>query len=443
MRSHLLLLSLALLAAPLLRAGELTAAATVTPPPAPRLWEFDFQERLRAEVRENNFDFDDSLDSTTDDGWLLQRVRLGLKLRPADWLTFYVQGQDAREIGSDRPNIIGLQGAEGDDPLDLRQAYVEVGGKPFSLRAGRQLLAFGDQRLVGPLEWANQSRSFDAIRLGWSAENWSLDVFTASVVRFDEDGFNRSDWMDTAGSRGQWFSGAYFSSQALGVQTTDAYVFHLSEDAAGGSSFVTAGTLWKGLPARLRGWEYEMELMGQAGRLRGQDFSAFAGHWGVGHRWEQAPWSPRLFLEYDYASGDEDPLDGHRGTFQNLFPTNHKYYGFMDLFSLQNVHHVALNLTLKPQARVTARLDWHHFWLATTQDAWYRANGVSTVRPVSPGAGRYAGSEIDFTVTWKALDWLSLEAGYSHFFAGDYLRGAGSRAADDADFAYLMATIEL
>jgi hypothetical protein len=32
-----------------------------------------------------------------------------------------------------------------------------------------------------------------------------------------------------------------------------------------------------------------------------------------------------------------------------------------------------------------------------------------------------------------------LEAGYSHFFAGDYLADTGP--SDDADFGYLQATI--
>jgi hypothetical protein len=76
-----------------------------------------------------------------------------MQLKPADWLTFYVQGQDAREIASDRADIPGLLGAEGDNPFDLRQLYVEIGDakvSPLSLKVGRQVLLYGDQRLIGP-----------------------------------------------------------------------------------------------------------------------------------------------------------------------------------------------------------------------------------------------------------------------------------------------------
>jgi hypothetical protein len=58
----------------------------------------DVQERLRVEVRDNNFDFNSAINSSTDDTFLLQRFRLGLTARPCDRFSAYVQGQDAREI---------------------------------------------------------------------------------------------------------------------------------------------------------------------------------------------------------------------------------------------------------------------------------------------------------------------------------------------------------
>jgi hypothetical protein len=85
-------------------------------------------------------------------------------------------------------------------------------------------------------------------------------------------------------------------------------------------------------------------------------------------------------------------------------------------------------------------VDAHAFWIADTNDSWYRANGVATVRPITPGASTYAGSEVDFTATYKAAKWLSFQAGYSHFFAGDYLSDTGAKA--DADFVYLQASID-
>jgi hypothetical protein len=404
---------------------------------------FDFQEKIRFESRENNFDFNDGVDSLTDDSWFLNRVRLGMKITPVPYLNIYVQGQDTREWDSDRPNIIGAMGAEGDDAFDLRQGYIELGNAKsgFSGKLGRQIFLYGDERLVGPLDWANQSRTFDAIRLRYAAEKWWVEAFASSVVKFTDGTFNESDWLDDA-MRDQTFSGIYFSTTALGKQTTDFYVFHLDESYAGGDSeFVTLGTRMKSTPGAFNGWDYETEMAFQTGDVRGRDLSSFAGHWGTGYTFASHPWKPRLGVEYNYAGGDSNSQDGDVETFQNLFPTNHKFYGYMDVFSWQNLHNVAVSLSATPSKKLKLQLDYQLFWLADTSDGWYRANGTTLVRPITPGADSFAGSEVDLTVIYKATKNLTFQAGYSHFFAGGYLGDTG--AEDDADFAYVSAQLDL
>ena len=114
----------------------------------------------------------------------------------------------------------------------------------------------------------------------------------------------------------------------------------------------------------------------------------------------------------------------------------------MDLFSWQNLHNPELSLKAKPCKQVGLEADFHGFWLANTNDAWYRANEVTKVRPITPAsrnASSYVGSELDLLVTYQPLKFLNIWAGYSHFFAGDYLNATGP--SDDADFGYVQATI--
>ncbi|MBA3651470.1 MAG: alginate export family protein [Chthoniobacterales bacterium] len=129
---------------------------------------FDLEERIRAESRENNRDFDSSAHDDNDDSWLLNRFRLGLAFRPVTWLKLYGQTQDSREAFSDRANVPGIRGAEGDDIFDLRQAYISLGDIkrfPLLLTVGRQAISYGDNRLVADSKWGNFGRTFDAIRL--------------------------------------------------------------------------------------------------------------------------------------------------------------------------------------------------------------------------------------------------------------------------------------
>ena len=125
------------LLSPAVRAGETVSqrncpAAPVKAEPNPlSFWDgrivLDIEERMRGEIRENNRDFDSSINDDNDDSWLLNRFRFGLAIKPVWWLKIYGQTQDAREAFSDRSNIPGVRGAEGDDPFDLRQGYISLG----------------------------------------------------------------------------------------------------------------------------------------------------------------------------------------------------------------------------------------------------------------------------------------------------------------------------
>ncbi|MEY5024623.1 MAG: hypothetical protein RLZZ244_151 [Verrucomicrobiota bacterium] len=437
------------------------------------LWEgkvkLDFEVMYRGEYRNNNFDFAPGKAANgTDDSWLLQRYRVGLLYGPMPGLKFYVQGQDSRELGSARADVPGRFGAEGDDTFDFSQAWMEIGDSSksgWSLKLGRQVLSFGDERLVGPLEWLNFARRFDAARLTYNEGPLKVTGFASSPMVSRKDGLNRSDWGDWNGTgRNQYFSGLYASYDAKPFGAVDGYLFHLTQqslnagnledgvvsytsaaaraaDHAAGSNFLTLGTRLKGDPKRLGGWEAELEAAGQVGEVGGRDLRAWAFHAGTGYNFK-APLKPRVFFDYNYGSGDRDPNDGKVQTFQNLFPTNHKWYGFIDAFSWQNIHNPQVTLQISPTNKTTLRVDHHAFWLAQTDDAWYRANGVARVRTLNAtarAADRYVGQELDLTAIWKLNRNFSLQAGYSHFFSGTYVRQTGKRA--DADFAYLMTNL--
>jgi hypothetical protein len=442
---------------------------------------FDLHARTRWEIRENNFDFDDGVNALTDDNWFLLRFRIGMTLKPTPWLKIYGQVQDAREWLSDRPDFPGQLGAEGDDTFDLRQAYIEIGDPkvfPLTLKAGRQVLSYGDERLIGAFDWNNIGRTFDAVKLRWEEKMWWVEAFASSVVVPARGQYNQSDFYNgNETDRDQVFSGLYFSTTALSFQTTDLYALHLYENsnprflptAIGDSSFVTLGLRIKSKPGffapkaapapadgkevadgknmpappppRPVGFDYDAELAFQTGEVRGLDLTSFAAHAGLGYTLE-VPWMPRLGIAYSFATGDGDPLDGEIETFQNLFPTNHKFYGQMDVFSWQNMHDLEASVKAQPVKAVTLKAEYHAFWLASTDDVWYRANGVTAVRTLTPAArqaSNYAGSEVDILAQWVVSKDFTVETGYSHFFAGDYLDDTG--AADDADFGYVMATL--
>ena len=69
-----------------------------------------------------------------------------------------------------------------EDQLDLGQAFVDVamissGDRKFVVRAGRQEMAFGHQRLVSFREGPNVRRSFDGLRATLRTPAWTVDAF--------------------------------------------------------------------------------------------------------------------------------------------------------------------------------------------------------------------------------------------------------------------------
>ncbi len=267
------------------------------------------------------------------------------------------------------------------------------------------------------------------------------------------------------------FGGVYFSSTFVPGQTTDFYFFYRDKDDnqpdldptnrtdpqgtwnGPAARFATMGARVKSKPDARSGWDYTGEFAFETGDVWVTDkqsarmnLTAFALHLSGGYTIDPCPWKPRLGLEYDYATGDDDPNDNDFESFQNLFPSNHGKYGFMDEFSWRNIHDARFQFNVKPIKKLDLEFDYHAFWLADTHDFWYRSNGISTLRTRTPdgrdvrtiGARNFAGQEIDLTATYECTKNVKVQVGYSHFFAGDYLRDTGPDS--DADFGYLMTT---
>ncbi len=75
----------------------------------------------------------------------LERIRGGMEIRPTSWLSTYVQFHDLHALGLP----LKYTAANMRDNFDFRQAYVEFHYKPVKFFAGRQLLNFGDERVIG------------------------------------------------------------------------------------------------------------------------------------------------------------------------------------------------------------------------------------------------------------------------------------------------------
>lgn len=362
------------------------------------------QVRPRSELRDQGGD-------SEREAFTSMRVRTDFLATMERGVSVFVQLQDVR-IWGEESNTLGDFSA---DQLDLHQGYVRVAfGQDRQLTAtiGRQETNLGGQRLVGAVGWTQQGRSFDGLRLSADEEWASVEVLAYKLREGALAGVSESDLL-----------GLYGVLDLSELHQADLYVLHNGEAQPLDTDQTTFGARLHGAVDR---FTYRGELSLQRGQRRGSDVSAFMMGARVGTAFHEGRGA--LAIWYDYLSGDDAPDDGEVRVFDTLFATNHKYYGFADLFLNIPVHTGGLGLQdaaikgsyeLSESTRLAA--DLHHF---------------STAKETSLGSATL-GQEADLTLTYGFTNHLGVTAGHSVVFGADALREIG-RGDGTLHFGYLM-----
>ncbi|QDV04646.1 hypothetical protein Poly30_01370 [Planctomycetes bacterium Poly30] len=365
-----------------------------------------------------------------DDAFTVSRALAHADLHLGEHVRVFVEGKTAQATDRDLP---GGRRPLDLDTVDLQQAFVDVkfrvGEGTLRLRPGRQMLLFGAQRLVSPLPWGNTLRTWEGLTAEWTTGPWSITGLATVFVPVNKTSFNTPDDDQTL-----W--GLYAHRKPLGG-LPGIELFALANErtnvsingTTGNEERVTFGTrVFGNAPRRL---DYEVELAWQTGEVGNADVNAWSVASQLGWKPEGAAGSPRLWVGFDAASGD-DQSGGDVGTFHQLFPLGHAYFGFIDAVGRQNIMDTSLGgmwaLSDKTKLGVAA----HYFRLMETSDALYNAGGAPSRTGFDSSD---VGTELDLTAFHKVDLHTQLYGGYSHFWPGDGLSGTGP--AEDVDFLYV------
>lgn len=377
--------------------------------------------------------------SGRDNDYDLTRLRIFGDLWYQDKFRAYVEFLDARTFNQDlAPLAPDATGA------DLLNAFIDVkiadiDDYPAYVRFGRQELLLGSQRLISPPDWLNVRRTFQGVRAFRQGEKFDVDLFWVQPVVPDSSAFDSVD-------NDQNFVGAWTTYRPQKGHFLDKYYLFLDntsparalgENQAVPYNVHTIGGRYAGDKNQFL---WDVEGMFQLGERGNQSIVAGAFTVGGGYHFKDLPWNPTLWAYYDYASGDDQPGRGNYGTFNQLFPFGHYYLGWLDLVGRQNIQDVNFHLYLYPAKWITVWTQYHCFRLASANDALYNAAGVPLRRDVTGRAGNNVGQELDFIVNFHLGSHSDILVGYSHLFAGDFLRNTAANAAagDDPELFYLM-----
>ncbi|MCH7530259.1 MAG: alginate export family protein [Gemmatimonadetes bacterium] len=338
------------------------------------------------------------------------RLRIRVVAEPESTVRIVAELQDVRTWGEERSTLTDYSA----DNLDLHQGFFDVTlSEQWSARIGRQEISFGGERLMGAVDWTQQGRSFDAVRTTLQIPDLTVDVFRAQLTEEAVDAGEDSALL------------GIYAVASRRSHNLDVFAF-LERSPAADLRQWTSGLRAHGLLGLLA---YRFEGAAQLGRRSG----ARVRGWMLGVRLGRGLPKPLgdVSLWYDHLSGDAAPDDGTVRTFETLFATNHKFYGFADLFlniprdtGGRGLRDLALKWKLAGPAGTSIGVDLHAFRLA-------EAKGL--------GTARFA-EEVDVTLGYGVNSSLRLTAGFSHVWErlglGEIGRNAGRHT-----FTYLMTSV--
>jgi hypothetical protein len=374
------------------------------------------EERFRYEAYDNS-----SFKTGANDSYLLNRFRFQVSLHTPSWFRVTAQVQDAR-AGFQTPPLAPPNTVR----WDLKLAYAELGAPDrhwFSLRVGRQLINYNNT-IIANSEWRNQARSYDAAVLNLNAKREHLGLFAASAVVPQAYGVSpHQEGNDIYGAYGRLddFVGNHSNLEPFvlwRVQPAEVVEPAVAK-TTGKENEQAIGLRLKEQPHAA--FDYGGEFIYETGKVGPQPINAFATQGGAAYQFLNAAAKPRVFAQYDYASGNGNPkLNANHTTFDTIYPTAHDRFGITDLFGWQNIESVRAGTTIEPHRRLTLTAQGLDFWAADALDSIYNTSGGAIVTNKTDH-GRHVGAEFD-SYSWYELNkHFNLGGGVGYFGGGQFL----------------------
>lgn len=318
----------------------------------------------------------------------------------------------------------------------LSEAWGEVNlSDKTSLKLGRQIISYDNERFLGGLEWAQQGRRHDAALLKIEDKTKKSKFHLGLALNADQDVLepallqkNGANFYSVGGQYKSmqygWFhkdfNKAKFSLLALnaGTQSADSTV-------AFKQTFGFIGSKEIGKVS------FATDVYYQTGKIGKNKVNAFLAGINATFKTKVMP----ITLGYEYISGKSD--DDKTATITNFSPdygTNHAFNGFMDYFFVGpangNVGVQDINIKTKFKlGKGFLMANGHEFLTGSTQ---LLQNGQALSKAM--------GTEIDLVYAQKITSDLSFNIGFSQLFATDTMLSLRGQNLKSNNWAWVMIT---
>lgn len=396
---------------------------------------------------------------TGDDQILNLRTMLKLEI-DAGPLTFVGELLDSRLINGDDGG-----GAAGEiDTLEPIQLYGQWTSRDafapsarLDLKAGRFAMDIGSRRLTARANFRSFVQSFDGVQAVWK----TVDDLTVKAFAVHPAGRAPSDIASALDNEVVFnptfdniaFTGLHLDAPLPHDLRGEVYVLGLDERDASDAPSRNRDLLTLG--ARLFRkpntgvFDLDLEYAHQTGTQRATnaalditdlDHKASMMHLEGGYTFD-TPWSPRVSLVYDYASGDASPADLDSDRFDALFGDRSFELGPTSIWgalSRNNLSSAGIRLEVEPDSDSDALVMLRQVSLDEARDRF----GNSGVVDPTGASGADVGQQIELRYRrWLEKDVLRLSFGGAALFNGDFLENAPNATGQgDAFYGYTEVT---
>jgi hypothetical protein len=351
-------------------------------------------------------------------GYVLQRYLTHVHLHAGPHVRLFTEVQSGLESGR-----TGGPRLTDEDRLEFHQAFVELSTglsrRSFTLRVGRQEVAFGSGRLISASEGRNVRQSFDAVRPIVRLGSWTWNALLAKQVAVEPGIF------DDSREPRQTFGGVGFIRTRSSRQDagTSGYYLRLHRrdaqfDQGGGPE--VRHTLGSRTWDRQANKDYNYELIFQWGSFAGAQIRAWALATDTGYSFKWSRWPTRIGLRADLTTGDRRRDDPSLETFNPLFPGT-AYSGRVGLIGPANSIDMTPGVRVAVSSRVTLTIDHAWYLRQSVEDGVYGI-AVNLVRPGGKSRARGVGRQLTVQTDIRLDEHLTLAIVSTTFAAGRFLR---------------------
>ena len=356
--------------------------------------------------------------------YVIQRLEMDADIHPnANWQLF-AQIEDARAFGK-----TFLTPAD-EDHLDLEQAFAAyqtpLWGGDLKIRVGRQEIGFDLERFISARDGPNVRQAYDAVWADWEHKPWRFIAFWSHPVQYLPN-----DPFDDYSNGHVQYGGFRVERDDIGPGKLSAYLSRYEFDNAH-FLFASGDERRNIVDARytgnLSGFDWDVEAMGQGGNVGPKEVRAWAVGSLAGYTFASMPWQPRLGLQFDAASGTNDPHGNVVGTFNPLFPNGY-YLTLSGYEGYTNLIHLKPSVTVKPTEKLKVMAAVGARWRETTQDAVYTIPDIPVAGTAGEG-GLWTGLYQQLRADYSFTENLSGAVEAVHYDVGEAIRAAGGHDSD-------------